>query len=67
MDRIIQMFLNKLLSRFMNTAINKGVDYAARRGKAPGQMTDADHEQARQAKDALKRARQAAKLARRIK
>ena len=67
MDRIIQMFLNKLLSRFMNTAINKGVDYAARRGKAPGQMTDADQEQARQAKDALKRARQAAKLARRIK
>ncbi len=34
MDRIIQMILNKLLGRLVNTAVNKGVDYAARRGKS---------------------------------
>ena len=67
MDRIIQMILNKLLGRLVNTAVNKGVDYAARRGKAPEQMTAADHDQARQAKEMTKRARQAAKLGRRIR
>lgn len=66
MDRIIQMILNKLLGRLVNTAVNKGVDYAARRGKSPAQMTAADHDQARQAKEMTKRARQAAKLARRL-
>ena len=66
MDRIIQMILNKLLGRLVNTAVNKGVDYASRRGKSPDQMTDEDHEQARAGKEMAKRARQAAKLTRRI-
>lgn len=67
MDRIIQMILNKLLGRLVNTAVNKGVDYAARRGKSPDQMTPEEHEQARAGKEMAKRARQAAKLTRRIR
>ncbi|OYU37664.1 MAG: hypothetical protein CFE33_19800 [Pseudorhodobacter sp. PARRP1] len=67
MDRIIQMILNKLLGRLVNTAVNKGVDYAARRGKSPDQMTPAELQQAQAGKDMAKRARQAAKLTRRIR
>lgn len=67
MDRIIQMILNKLLGRLVNTAVNKGVDYAARRGKSPDQMTPEELEQARAGKEMAKRARQAAKLTRRIR
>lgn len=67
MDRIIQMILNKLLGRLINTAVNKGVDYAARRGKSPDQMTPEELEQARAGKEMAKRARQATKLTRRIR
>ena len=67
MDRIIQMILNKLLGRLVNTAVNKGVDYAARRGKSPDQMTPEELQQARAGKEMAKRARQAVKLTRRIR
>lgn len=67
MDRMIQMILNKLLGRLVNTAINKGVDYAARGGKSPEQMTPEERQQARAGKEMAKRARQAAKLTRRIR
>lgn len=67
MDRVIQMVLNKLLGRLVNTAVNKGVDYAARRGKSPDQMTPEELEQARAGKEMAKRARQAAKLTRRVR
>ncbi len=67
MDRIIQMILNKLLGRLVNTAVNKGVDYAVRRGKSLDEMTPEDHAQARAGKEMAKRARQAAKLTRRIR
>ncbi|MDB5661444.1 MAG: hypothetical protein JWS10_4059 [Cypionkella sp.] len=67
MDRIIQMILNKLLGRLVNTAVNKGVDYAARRGKSPQDMSPEELQQARAGKDMANRARQAAKLTRRIR
>lgn len=66
MDRIIQMILNKLLGRLVNTAVNKGVDYAARRGKSPDQMTPEELEQARAGKEMAKRAKQAARMGRRL-
>ncbi|GLS87756.1 hypothetical protein GCM10010873_27300 [Cypionkella aquatica] len=67
MDRIIQMILNRFLGRLVNIGVNKGIDYAAGRGKSPDQMTPAEREQARAGKDMSKRARQAAKLMRRIR
>jgi hypothetical protein len=66
MDRIINMILNKLLGRLVNTAVNKGVDYAARRGKSPDQMTPEELQQARAGKDLAKRAKQAARMGRRL-
>ena len=67
MDRMIQMILNKLLGRLVNTAITKGVDYAVRGGKSPAQMTPEEQQQARAGKEMAKRAQQAAKLTRRIR
>lgn len=65
-SRIIQMILNRLLRRAVNTAVDHGIDYAARRGKPADQMTAADHAQAQEARVMAKRARQAAKLTRRL-
>ena len=60
--RIANMFFRKA----MNKGISAGIDYAARRGKAPSEMTAAEHEQARKGREMAKRARQAAKLTRRL-
>jgi DNA invertase Pin-like site-specific DNA recombinase len=60
--RMVNMFLRKAV----NKGINAGVDLAARRGKSPSEMTPADHEQARKGRELAKRARQAAKLTRRM-
>lgn len=66
MDRFLQQLLNRFLGRLMNTAISKGVDYAARRGKAPGEMTAADHQQTKAARDMARKAQKAQRAARRL-
>ena len=66
LNRIIQMIVNTLLRRFMGRAINTGIDYAARRGKAAGDMTPAEREQARSAKDLAQKARKVSRLTRRF-
>ena len=66
MDRILQRLLNQFLGRLMNRAIDTGISYAARRGKDPAEMTRAERDSARNAKDLTKRARQLSRLTRRF-
>lgn len=67
MDRLIQMVINTVLRRFMNQVVNRGVDHFAGKGKPPAEMTEAERAQARSAKEAAKRAKDIAKMVRRIK
>lgn len=62
LDRILRLFMRM----GMNWGLKKGIDQVARRGKSPGQMSPADHAQARQARDLAKRARKAARVTRRL-
>ena len=66
MDRIFQMILNRLLGRLINKGITTGINHFANRGTPDSQMTLAEREQARDARQTSKRARQAANLARRL-
>lgn len=62
MNRIFTMF-----SRiFVRKAVNKGIDVATRRGKAPAEMSAAERKQAADARAMIKRARQAARITRRL-
>lgn len=67
MDRIIQMIFNRLLGRIVKLAVNRSVNYVAGPAKPRSEMSAAEREQAQKAKETVKRARQAAKLARRIR
>jgi hypothetical protein len=66
LSRIIQMVVNILLRRFMGRAINSGIDYAARRGRDASELTQAEREQAKSAKDLAQRARKLSRLTRRF-
>lgn len=61
-NRIIQMIINRLIGR----VVNSGIDYAARRGKGPSEMTREERDSARTTKDLTKRARQLSRLTRRF-
>ncbi len=66
LNRIINMIVNIFVRKGVNWGVNKTIDLAARRGKSPAEMTQADHQQANHARDMVKRARKAARLTRRI-
>lgn len=62
-NRILQMIINQLLRRAVNGGVNTVIRQASRRA-GPGATKD--HDQARTAQLAAKRARQAAKLTRKL-
>lgn len=66
LTKLINMIVNIVTRKLINTGVNKGIEVASRRGKAKADMTSADHTQAKAGKDAASRARQMAKAARRI-
>ena len=66
MDRIIQMVLNRFLGQLINRAISGGISFAARRGKAPAEMTESEREQARAGEDLAKKARKISRASRRL-
>jgi hypothetical protein len=66
MNQIIQMIINQFIRQFMDTAVNKGIEVAARRGKPEDQLTAKDHEQAARGKDLAQRAKDIANMMRRI-
>ena len=67
LNRLIQMIINMVLRRFINLGINKGIDAVANRGKAPAQMTPEEQQAAQATRAAVKRARQAARITRRLR
>lgn len=62
LNRIVNMVINTVVRRLVNLGINKGVDYASRKGGAK----TADPGQSKDARALAKRARQAAKITRRL-
>ena len=66
LNRLLQQLMNMFLRRAVNKGINMGVDYAARRGKAPAEMTPEERAQAKSARDLAKRARQVSRITRRL-
>ncbi|MGV8954620.1 MAG: hypothetical protein ACOH2M_26215 [Cypionkella sp.] len=61
------MLMNTVMRRVVNLMVDRGVNHFAGKGKPADQMTDAERSQAQTAKDAVKRSRDIAKMARRIK
>ncbi|HOZ31781.1 MAG TPA: hypothetical protein PLM52_02800 [Tabrizicola sp.] len=61
-NRLITM-LSKM---FVRSAVKTGVDYAARKGKAPEDMTPAERKQAQSSKQMAQKAQKAARLGRRF-
>lgn len=69
LDQLMTMISRLFLRKAVNTAMTKGIDMATRgaAGKGGGRpTTPADAEQARKAREIAKRARQAARLTRRL-
>jgi hypothetical protein len=67
MDRFLQMVVNTVMRRVMNLMVNRGVDHFAGKGKAPSEMSKEERAQAKSARQAIRRTRQIARMARRIK
>ncbi len=65
-ERLIMGFGRRIMRRLFRQGINKGIDYAARRGVDPEQETAADRKRAKSAKEMVKKARKSAKLLRRL-
>jgi len=59
LERILNMIIRQVMRRFISGGINKGMNMATRRGKAPEDTTVEDQAQAASARDAAKRARKA--------
>ena len=57
---------NMLAKMFIRSAVNTGVDYAARRGKPEAEMTPDERDQAKKARDLADRAREVQKVTRRL-
>ena len=66
MDRMLQMFLNRLMGRVMNMFINKGINFAANRGKDPADMTDDEQAQARAGRETAQKARKISRASRKL-
>lgn len=71
LNQILNMVVKTFTRRLVNWGVNKGMDLAARRGTggaAPGaKATPVQQRQANAAREAAKRARQAAKITRRLR
>ncbi|MBY0352302.1 hypothetical protein [Tabrizicola sp.] len=57
---------NFLTRMFVRSAVDAGVDFAARRGKPDAEMTPEERAQARRARDLAGRARKIQKVTRRL-
>ncbi len=57
---------NMLAKMFVRSAVDAGVDYAARRGKPEEELTPEEREQAKRARDMAARAKEIQKATRRL-
>jgi hypothetical protein len=66
MNGLINMVLRRLFRQAVNRGISGGINLAAGKGKPAAEMTPQERQQAAGAKQTAKRARQAARLSRRM-
>ncbi len=57
---------NMLAKMFVRSAVDVGVDYAARKGKPEAELTPEEREQAKRARDLAARAKEIQKATRRL-
>jgi hypothetical protein len=57
---------NMLAKMFVRSAMDAGIDYATRSGKPEAEMTPEEREQTRKARDLAQRAKEVAKVTRRL-
>lgn len=57
---------NMLTKMFLRSAVDAGVDYAARRGKPEAEMTPEEREQAKKARELAQRAKEVSNITRRL-
>lgn len=67
LDRLVTMILRRTLLRLVGRGIDAGIDRAVRGAGPREEMTPEDRRRARAAKQTAKRARQAARLVRRLR
>ncbi len=65
-ERLIRMIVRMFTRKLMNRGIDAGLDYATRKGDKDKPVTQENRERAKQTKAIAKKARQGARLARRI-
>ena len=58
--------LTMVTQMFIRTAVDKGIDYAARRGKSDAELTPEERKQAEQGRALGQRAKEIAKVTRRF-
>ena len=66
LSQILNMVLRIVTRRAVELGVNKAIDVAARRGKAPAEMTPEDHKAARASKASTRKAREAMRITRRF-
>ena len=65
-NRLITMALSMFMKRFISTAVDKGIDFAARRGKPDAEMTEVERSQAAQGRQMADRAKKIRNATRRF-
>jgi hypothetical protein len=66
LDRFFNMVVNVVTRRLINSGINKGLNWFSRRGAPGSPVIPADVKHRQQARETARRARQAAKITRRL-
>ncbi len=66
LNQLVNMVIRTVTRRLINMGINKGIDYASRKGKPRAGAAGGDRGQSKDARAVAKRARQAAKITRRL-
>lgn len=66
MDRILQLLLNKGINIFIKLAMKKGMTHFGGGGKSPKDMSLAEREQARQAKELTQKMRKSQRATRKM-
>lgn len=64
--RIVQMIINLLLRKAVNTGVNAAIRHVARKDDPAAPLTPGDRQQEKAARQAAKRARQAINISRKL-
>lgn len=66
-EQLINMILRRATRRLVNRGVDAGIDYAARRGRPDEVLTPEERRNAKAARQAARRAKQGAKIVRRMR